>query len=103
EPVTLASFERHLNLDGHSLGVYPMVSGDKIRRNVFEQRHGIDGGDHYVKWGCSDIDNPDDLELAFVLARNLHTALRALGIESWVERTKGKGYHVWVFAEEWVP
>lgn len=103
EDLTLAHFERHLNEPGHSLGVYPLESGDAMRRNVFQQKHGFDGGAHYVKWGCSDIDNGDDLELAWTLARNLHTVLRALGIESWIERSKGKGYHVWVFADEWVP
>jgi len=63
------------------IGVYPM--------RLCSDRWG-------VKWGCSDLD-VDDLQAAI----NLRNALRALDITSWIEVSKSKGYHVWVFAERW--
>jgi hypothetical protein len=77
------------HLRGHKpLGVYPMVPAP-----------GWHAGPEWVcRWGCSDIDIDDEQ-----LAWNLHTALTALDITSWVERSRSKGYHVWVFAQEWVP
>lgn len=50
-----------------------------------------------VRWGCSDID-VDDLDSA----RNLETAFAMKGVPSFVEKTR-RGYHVWVFADDWVP
>tara|TARA_Y100001973_G_C5182894_1_gene325989 strand:- start:945 stop:1961 length:1017 start_codon:yes stop_codon:yes gene_type:complete len=50
-------------------------------------------------WGAIDIDEGDDsLDHAF----NAQTILRALDIPSWVELSRSKGCHVWVFCEEWV-
>ena len=74
----------HLIEPGHSMGIYPM----------------LDNG--MTHWGCSDIDF--GFEQSYPLAMNLRDALGALGITSWVERTKGKGYHVWVFLDrdEWI-
>lgn len=80
EPLTFEGLREHLHGSG-SVGVYPLVDGT-------------------VHWGCSDIDR--GLEM-MVLARNLQRALSALGLSSWIERSKGKGYHVWVFADSWVP
>lgn len=75
--VTLETYERHLS--GHELiGIYPL------------RDEGV------VKWGCTDID-VDDIDAA----RNLQTAFRMKGVQSWVERTR-RGYHVWVFASDWV-
>lgn len=53
--------------------------------------------DSTVRWGCTDID-VDDLDAA----RNLQTAFKLKDIPSYVEKTV-KGYHIWVFAENWVP
>lgn len=50
-----------------------------------------------VRWGCSDID-VDDLDSA----RNLQTAFAVKRVPSFVEKTR-RGYHVWVFADDWVP
>jgi hypothetical protein len=76
--VNYSSFARHLN--GQELiGVYPLTSESTVR------------------WGCSDID-VDDLDAA----RNLQTALKIKDVASYVEKTV-KGYHVWVFADDWVP
>lgn len=52
----------------------------------------------FCVWGCSDID-VEDLPAARLLQRTLELA----GITSWVERSRSKGYHVWVFASEPVP
>ncbi len=76
--VTYETFARHLY--GQELvGIYPLTQGNT------------------VKWGCSDID-VDDIDSA----RNLQTALKVKGVHSFVEKTR-KGYHVWVFANDWVP
>lgn len=72
---------------GISVGVYPLV-------------HDSNDNKHYVKWGCTDIDLGYD---KIALAKNMHKALKALGITSWVEKTKGKGFHIWVFCTTWVP
>jgi hypothetical protein len=61
------------------IGIYPLTDGSSVR------------------WGCSDID-VDDIDSA----RNLQTALKIKSINSFVEKTR-RGYHVWVFANDWVP
>lgn len=70
--------QRHLQ-GTEAIGVYPMVPYR---------------GDFYVVWGCSDIDVED-----LAAARNIQQALQAAGVHAWVERSRSKGYHVWVFAE----
>lgn len=60
------------------LGIYPIREGK-------------------VKWGCSDID-VDNIQLA----KNLQLALSEVGIKGWIERSRSKGFHVWVFCTEWV-
>ena len=41
-------------------------------------------------------------EDSVVLAQNAATILWAQDIRAWVERSRSKGCHVWVFAQEWV-
>lgn len=82
EPLTVEVFDKHL-WGMEYIGVYPMVPFN---------------GTYYVQWGCSDIDIED-----ITLARRLQAALHAAGVTSWVERSRSKGYHVWVFADEPVP
>lgn len=72
----------HLEGD-HPLGVYPQV----------------DLG--LVAWGCVDFDEGEDDSLIY--AMNTRLVLGVYGIAGWVERSRSKGYHVWVFCEEWVP
>lgn len=60
------------------IGVYPLV-------------HHI--GEWWCVWGCSDIDVDD-----YAGACRLRDALEAGGIHAIVERSRSKGYHVWVFA-----
>lgn len=76
--VNYSSFARHLNGE-ELIGIYPLTSESTVR------------------WGCSDID-VDDLDAA----RNLQTAFKMKDVASYVEKTV-KGYHVWVFADNWVP
>ena len=78
EPLTLEVFEKHFT--DAPIGVYPMVPN---------------AGDYYVAWGCSDFDTTDALDNAI----KLHDALLEAGIVSWIEKSRSKGYHVWVFAD----
>ncbi len=77
--------ERHLH-GTTPFGVYPVDSGK-------------------VVWGCSDIDNPKHgLDPSDpVMALNLMEVLKALGLRPWLERSKSKGFHVWVFTTNWCP
>jgi hypothetical protein len=54
-----------------------------------------------VRWGCVDFDEGEYDSWAHAL--NLRETLHSLGIEPWIERSRSKGYHVWIFSEEWVP
>jgi len=70
------------------MGVYPMVY------------HPIEGT-WTVNWGCVDFDEGDDA--SFIHALNLKTVLEAFGIIGFIERSRSKGYHVWVFASQEIP
>lgn len=83
QDLTVDVFRSHLDGSGDPIGVYPMVP--------FK-------GDWYTVWGCSDIDVDD-----YSLARELQDALSAGGVHSYIERSRSKGYHVWVFADNLVP
>lgn len=82
-PTYVGQIEDHLH-GSKPMGVYPMV-------NDSEQ-------DWIVFWGCVDFDEGD--EVSFIHALNLQTVLEAFDIQSWVERSRSKGYHVWVFCNE---
>ena len=82
EPLTHDVFKQHL--DGvQAIGVYPMVPINNI---------------YHVVWGCTDIDIED-----LAGARKIQSALSAVNVTSFVERSRSKGYHVWVFSEQIVP
>jgi len=68
---------------GPSIGVYPLFHVD---------------GDFLVYWGCVDWD--EGHEEALVHARNVQAALHQLGVASWVERSRSKGFHLWVFFDK---
>ena len=75
------NFVRHLEgVEG--MGIYPV-------------RPTADGP--MVCWGCCDIDTGDWQE-AYMLA----VALTGMGLKPYVERSRSKGWHIWVFAETWV-
>lgn len=76
-------FASHLG-DGPSIGVYPAVPRGTAPA--------------ICVWGCSDID-VEDIDSAKLLKRTLESA----GVHAWLERSRSKGYHVWVFASEPVP
>lgn len=78
QPLGIEGFKRHLYGE-ELIGVYPLTDSSTVR------------------WGCSDID-VDDIDSA----RNLQTVLMVKGVHSFVEKTR-RGFHVWVFADDWVP
>jgi len=45
-------------------------------------------------WGCTDID-VEDYDQALLLQATLYQA----AIVSWIERSRSKGYHVWIFVD----
>lgn len=78
QPLDEETFRRHL--DGtEPIGVYPAVP------------HATP----FCVWGCSDIDVED-----LGSARLLQRTLAQVGVVAHVERSRSKGYHVWVFARE---
>lgn len=68
-------------------GVYPMVRSED--------------GNHVVRWGCVDFDEGESR--SWIHALNLQAVLSELGVTGWIERSRSKGYHVWVFSSDWVP
>lgn len=82
ETVTSRLMEQHLDGD-IGIGIYPMWLQDGV---------------WWTKWGCCDIDTGDWDE-----AYRLAATLRAMGLVPHVERSRSKGWHVWVFASERVP
>lgn len=71
----------HDHLTGRNgMGVYPAVPTPQ--------------GDVICAWGCTDID-VDDHSQAITLWESLYSA----GIVSFIERSRSKGYHVWIFAD----
>jgi len=57
--------------------------------------HYVENGQTLCVWGCVDIDEGDDV--SWVHAQNLAAVLKELQIMPWVERSRSKGFHVWVF------
>jgi len=73
------------HLAGRSgIGIYPAVP--------------TPDGQVICAWGCTDID-VEDLGQAQTLWESLYQA----GIVSFIERSRSKGYHVWIFADRPVP
>lgn len=79
-PVSTETFHNHL-LGLEPIGIYPIVH---TPTNMLQ-----------VRWGCCDIDTGDWSE-AFMLA----TALRGMGLKPHVERSRSKGWHIWVFVDD---
>jgi hypothetical protein len=80
EQLTNEVFQKHLSGEA-PIGIYPMVPHAE---------------QFYVAWGCVDFDTAD----ADQNAVKLHDALMEAGIVSWIEKSRSKGFHVWVFAEQ---
>ena len=79
EQLTNEVFQKHFSGEA-PIGIYPMVPHAE---------------QFYVAWGCVDFDTSD----ADQNAVKLHDALMEAGIVSWIEKSRSKGFHVWVFAE----
>ena len=88
----------HLRGTRTPVGVYPMVARIK---GVAKERVTEWHTQWAVRWGCVDFDEGD--EVSWAHAVNVQAVLRECEIQSWIERSRSKGYHVWVFASEWVP
>jgi len=81
----VGQLEQHLD-GGPQAGVYPMVKAPT---------------GFVVCWGCIDVDEGEEASL--IHAQNITTVLDKFGITGWIERSRSKGYHVWVFADGWLP
>ena len=75
--------DAHLKGDGvgSCIGIYPLRDGKEC------------------KWICSDLDQDDS---AFQ-ANQLAAAWEYYDIQPWIEPSKSKGHHVWVFLDDWTP
>jgi len=85
----LRAVEGHLTDPRSPIGVYPLYA-------LYEADKTLTG--HVVDWGCIDWD--DGLTESCIHARNVQELLHQMGIRSWVERSRSKGYHLWVFSAE---
>lgn len=75
--VSVGLFAAHL-LGSREIGTYPVLDDSSCR------------------WGCIDIDEDD-----YDLALSVQAVWRYFGITSWIECSRSKGYHVWVFGRDW--
>lgn len=94
--VTPCLVAKHL-FDTQPIGVYPIrhkiVAPDDSYTTLTDQ----DKMDNmWVRWGCCDIDTGDWSE-AYMLANTL----KLMGFYPHVERSRSKGWHIWVFTERW--
>lgn len=84
-PPNLQLFRQHLNGEVE-IGTYPVRNDARCR------------------WGAIDVDGQageDDNEL-FERASDLWSVWTYFGVQSWIERSRSKGFHVWVFSDGWV-
>lgn len=89
--------EAHLE-GGGPIGVYPMTT---MIDDDWTTLGATDGPWRWVvKWGCVDFDEGD--EESWIHASNLYHVLDQFGIKAWIERSRSKGYHVWVFLDDWL-
>ena len=100
--------ERHIN-GKEMIGIYPMVYDphkehhgtagfikDDMNRPVYEDmRPSL----WKCMWGAIDI---DEKENSLAYAQNVAVIMQALEIVGWIEESRSKGCHIWVFAEDWV-
>ena len=117
-PVSTELIERHLD-GSEMIGIYPMVydphkeqSGPAafLRSDSDANADALGLRPLYpdmkrelwmCKWGAIDIDEGDPDSK--IIAQNALNLFEALGITAWLELSRTKGCHVWVFAEEWAP
>lgn len=110
EPADINLFISHLfgDSDDQMIGIYPLVYDPLCKLDMHGPR-AYDSDRKYENmqpdmwhciWGAIDIDEGPEESIDY--AMNAQTILRALSIPSWVELSRSKGCHVWVFCEEWV-
>jgi len=76
----ITQIEKHLSGE-QALAVYP-VDGERC-------------------WfACLDVDCADDPEEAVETAAKVQKILKEVNVEAWLEKSKSKGAHVWVFFAE---
>jgi len=79
EPLTPEVMARHLAGKG-AVGIYPVTADNRCR------------------WVCVDLDLPGEPDLAqWAKALGLAEAFQRLSCSPFIERSKSKGFHVWVF------
>ncbi|MCL6449059.1 MAG: AAA family ATPase [Armatimonadetes bacterium] len=83
-PVTLQVYARHL-AGKESIGIYPLRD------------------DGTCWFAAQDIDMKDDQAKAAEMAGAVKETLAELGIPAYIEKSKSKGYHIWLFFSEPVP
>ena len=76
EPVTESVYNKHLKGEKR-IGIYPITPDNK------------------TKWLAIDIDDAD-----FEKAKAFKDRMNHFGIQSYIEKSKSKGYHVWTFFTE---
>jgi hypothetical protein len=90
---SLSYYERivqHLEGD-RPMGVYPLVCHEPTTELGWK-----------VHWGCVDFDEGEVESLGH--ARNVEAVVRhATNAQAWIERSRSKGYHVWLFLDGWYP
>lgn len=77
--------ERHFTGDGPPVGVYPIFDLD---------------GEPFCSWGCIDY---DDGSTSLTHAYNTSRLLQRFSVASWIEVSRSKGHHLWVFLEHPMP
>lgn len=85
DELSILEFKDHLVQGTKSLAVYPVT------------REGI------CHWACIDFDYARDPNKAIEVAKAVQATLTGAGVTSWLEKSKGKGGHVWIFFSEPVP
>lgn len=81
--------EWHLTGEIEPIGVYPIFSSEMAA---------IYKPNWPVCWGCVDFD--EGYVESLVHAKNLVAVLAQFHIRGWIERSRSKGYHVWIFSRE---
>ena len=71
------------------IGVYPLFRKDYQRT-----------AEWFVNWLAVDL---DEGEPDFVHACNLYRLLGRFGVQAWIERSRSKGFHVWVYLRQPLP
>ena len=90
----LELIEAHLSGE-EPIGIYPC----SLRSETEVITSGADV-ETKVKWGCVDLDS--GYQESWPDALNVHNVLKAVGITSWIERSRSKGWHIWCFCTDWV-